>query len=344
MFASATLKLTGWYLLILMGISLIFSIAIYSVASGEIDTRLGLLQSRIENLSEMTLTQNPSIDIIRDKQMHEAEVNMLVGLAYINICILILGGIGSYLLARRTLAPIEAAHEAQSRFTSDASHELRTPLAVMKTELEVALRDPNLNAVEMRELLESNLEEVEKLSKLSQTLLSLSRLDYHALDHELMNFSELVREVVRRYDKSGSRVEIVERGKELFITAHPSSIEELITVLVDNALKYSPVESTIKITLSKKNNFAKFEIVNAGKGIASEDLVHIFDRFYRADNSRTTTTKTSFGLGLSLAKTIVKMHNGQLSVSSGLGQDTTFTVLLPTKPQNSGTTQNHLTY
>lgn len=329
MFKSATLQLTIWYLLILMGISFVFSIAIYNVASSEIDTRLALLQSRIENIPLINFPQSQAVDTIRDKQMHEAEGNMLIGLAYINMSILIIGGVGSYLLARRTLAPIEAAHEAQSRFTSDASHELRTPLAVMKTELEVALRDQQLSPSEMRELLESNLEEVNKLSKLSQTLLSLSRLDYSILDHERFNLGDVVRTIVGKYDKTGTRIQIEEHQKPLYTYGHLPSIEELVTVLVDNALKYSPQKSTINITLSKKNGMVSLKIVNQGKGIASTDLPHIFDRFYRADNARTSSTKTSFGLGLSLAKTIVVMHKGQLSASSAPNSDTTFLVLLP---------------
>src|SRR5690606_24862255 len=109
------------------------------------------------------------------------------------------GGVGSYYLARRTLRPIEEAHEAQSRFTSDASHELRTPLASMKTELEVALRDPALNKEEMRELLVSNLEEVDKLTKLSQNLLQLSRLEQENIQLERVVLREVISGVVARH-------------------------------------------------------------------------------------------------------------------------------------------------
>src|SRR5690606_29485182 len=117
---------------------------------------------------------------IRSLQARQAQASIFTSLLYMNILFLAAGGIASYFMARRTLEPIEQTHEAQSRFTSDASHELRTPLAAMKTELEVALRGPELSKKDMKELLASNLEEVDKLSKITQTLLLLSRLEHSA--------------------------------------------------------------------------------------------------------------------------------------------------------------------
>ncbi len=164
MFHSATLKLTGWYLLILVAVSLIFSFIIYGVASSEVDNRLENLQERIERDATATLPSGYDFGSLRNVQAHQAEFNLFTSLLYINILFLVVGATASYFMARRTLAPIEESHEAQSRFTSDASHELRTPLAVMRTELEVALRDSKLSKQEMKELLTSNLEEVTKLS------------------------------------------------------------------------------------------------------------------------------------------------------------------------------------
>lgn len=328
MFKSATLKLTGWYLLILMCISVLFSVIIYQVASSEISAQLDNLKQGILQADGIIVPQF-NFRALRTSQTHEAEVNLFFGLFYTNIVILGLGGVISYLLARRTIEPIERAHIAQSRFTSDASHELRTPLATMKTELEVALRDPNLTEEEMRELLSSNLEEVDKLSQLSQTLLQLSRLDHSGITKERLTLNDLAHKVATRLDHTSERIEFTEPSKPLFAYAHPGSIEELLTILIDNALKYSPKNSLVRIKLSHHNKRARIEISNAGKGIDPKDLPHIFDRFYRADSSRTGGMKSGYGLGLSLAKKIVEIHYGDLSVTSAKDQTTTFAVSLP---------------
>ena len=327
MFETATLKLTGWYLLIIMVISLLFSGLVYQSALGEVNTRLEQFGEHLP--ADYNITSLAQYQSIRQAQTEQAAHNILVNLIYINCLTLAAGGVASFLMARRTLKPIQEAHEAESRFVSDASHELRTPLAVMKTELEVALKDINLPPAEMKALLESNLEEVNKLTKLSQTLLTLSKMDFGNLVHEAVPFKDVVTSVINRYDKDRKRIKVKQTGRQLVLDAHRPSIEELFTVLIDNALKYSPSGSTINISLGRRNQKAEFIISNSGKGISEADLPFIFDRFYRADNARTTSSSTSFGLGLSLAKTIVQLHHGELSATSAPDKKTTFQVLLP---------------
>jgi len=276
-------------------------------------------------------------DTLRDIQVHEAQASLLTSLVITNICIWLAGGIGSYYLARRTLIPIEEAHEAQSRFTSDASHELRTPLASMRTEIEVALRDPDLSQVEMKELLSSNLEEVNKLTKLSQTLLQLSQLDHDNIPREKVKLDVAAKSVIERFDKTERRIKL--SGKPQTVTANKASVEELLTILLDNALKYSPDDSKVYVNLIKQKQMSGYEVINGGEGISPEVLPHIFDRFYRADSSRTNGSKKGYGLGLSLAKKIVELHNGELTVSSAVGKETTFRVLLPNLRQRQAKNQ-----
>ncbi len=334
MFESATLRLTGWYLLILMSISLVFSVSIYNITTSEVGDRLRQLQVQYEHpeLAPPFDGLQPRIDRYSDlrvAQREEANRNILAGLAYVNLIILIGGGVLSYWLARRTLREIEVVHEAQSRFTSDASHELRTPLAAMKAELEVALRDKSLSKTDMKEILESNLEEVNKLSRLSQMLLQLSRAEHSKLETSELSLPDITREVMQRVDKNGSRIQLKTTGNIPTVCGNEASIEELIMILVDNALKYSPESSLVVIRLSKRAGKACFEITNPGKGISEQDLPHIFDRFYRADSSRTGGQQSGYGLGLSLAKKIVEIHHGELSATSAVDHMTTFTVLLP---------------
>ena len=325
MFKSATLKLTIWYGAILVSISILFSVVIYSIASSEVRSRIDILQST----APAQFRINPDVfESIRNTQIHAAEDSLISGLIITNLIIWVAGGFGSYYLARRTLRPIEEAHEAQSRFTSDASHELRTPLASMKIELEVALRDPSPKKEEMRQLLESNLEEVNKLTKLSHTLLQLSRLDHDQITREQVDVNVVTADVVERFNKVSPRI-VIHHARKLPILANESNVEELATILIDNALKYSPSNTTVHVSLIKQKQMSGFKVVNEGEGIAPEVLPHIFNRFYRADTSRTASAKKGYGLGLSLAKKIVELHGGELTVSSAPDQETTFQVLLP---------------
>lgn len=257
--------------------------------------------------------------------------NISTMLVYVNLLIFFGGGVLSYLLARRTLHQLEQAHDAQSRFASDASHELRTPLAAMKTELEVALRDQKLSSTDMRELLASNLEEVNKLTSLSKTLLQLSRLDHTNLEMKPVDLGMIANEVVQRYDKNANRIKLTLPSEPLVVKANPASIEELLTILVDNALKYSPEKSHIAAALKHEGRHATFTISNKGAGIPSEQLQHVFERFYRVNESR---NDGGSGLGLALAKEIIALHRGELSVSSKPNGKTTFIFSLQVMRKN----------
>lgn len=333
MFQSATLKLTAWYLAIIMAISLVFSVVIYQINFHEVNVRLENLEEAIKSRFD---TQTPQTFIdetgLRQIQSDQAALQMLLSLLYINIFILVAGGAGSYFLARRTLHPIEEAHEAQSRFTSDASHELRTPLAAIKAEIEVALRDKVIDPIEARELLESNLEEVEKLIQLSEMLLSLSRLDYNTLTKEKLDLPEVLKIALKPHKSLIKRFDITMR-KGAFVEGDKAAITELITILIDNALKYSPDRSKISIRIFQRLRTIGFEISNSGPQIDEKALPHIFDRFYRGDVSRTNSTKNGYGLGLAIAKRIIDVHEGDIFVQSSK-EKTTFTFHLPVFKQN----------
>jgi len=326
MFKSTTLRLTGWYLLILMSVSIIFSIIIFEVATSEIRVRLEGFQLNMQESIDLKPPSNRIVDL-RTLEINKTKANLSIELIYINILVLATGGIGSYYLARRSLRPIERAHDAQSRFTSDASHELRTPLAVMKTEIEVALRDKEATSDELREVLSSNLEEVDKLSKLSEMLLSLSRLEHNKLELKPINLAKIAHNIVKDSNLPASRLEI-DSPKILMANGNETAVSDLIKILIDNALKYSPEKSQISISLSKSGQGPKFEITNSGPGIHPDKINHIFDRFYRADTSRTGGKKGGHGLGLALAKNIVELHNGELSVDSVINKKTSFTFIL----------------
>ena len=335
MFQSATLKLTAWYAGILIVISILFSIAIYQISLGELNARIvhfqGLVQSQQNQTNPVPSTIQPLVDAngrLRSEENQEASATLIIRLVYINIVVLAVGSLASYVLARRTLRPVQEAHEAQARFVTDTSHELRTPLAVMKSELEVSLRDKNLTTNELREILKSNLEEVESLSRMSEMLLAMSRLDHRKLVKQPLDLKLVAGEAMYRFKKPASRLTL--SGKAAKIMGNETSLVELMSVLIENALKYSPAKSTVSIKVGAKNNQAFFTITNEGRGISQDSLDHIFDRFYRADSSRTTEDKKGFGLGLSIAKQIAIMHGGEITASSAPDDITEFTYIQQT--------------
>jgi len=323
-FRSTTIRLTGWYLVILMTLSLVFSVAIYQVTTSEVQTRIEVFRTSLQGPPHGMM---PSVDDLNQTETI-AQTSLSMRLLYVNILILLVGGFVSYFLARRSLIPIEKSHDSQSRFTSDASHELRTPLAIIKTEIEVAIRDSNATMDDLRQTLSSNLEEVNKLSKLSEMLLSLSQLENANLKMSPINLDKITRKVVNSFDKTSKRISISTQ-KRLMVIGNDVAIYDLIKVLVDNSIQYSLKDSKIYIDISQEDGFAKLNITNNGPGIDKEKLPYIFDRFFRADSSRTNGSHKGYGLGLALAKNIVSLHSGDLIVSSEPDKETTFTLLLP---------------
>jgi signal transduction histidine kinase len=337
MFASATLKLTTSYLLILMAISILFSFLIYELSTNEISSRLERLQIRLEGSKQVITLPGPlTLNDIRLNQTKEAQASIFFGLLYINLGVLACGGLGSFLLARRTLQPIERAHEAQSRFSSDASHELKTPLAVMKSEIQVTLKDKSASKDELRELLRSNLEEVDKLSDLATSLLELARLDYdYKFKRVNVDIGRLISQQVKSLGSEKKRVVVTAPGRPIFVDGNPVMLGDLLRILLDNALKYSPAGSEVTISVGSNGRTCKVFVTNQGEGINKRDLPHIFERFYRADQSRTAADEEkSYGLGLSLAKKIVDLHEGEISVSTTPRELTLFTVALPQVRKN----------
>jgi two-component system sensor histidine kinase CiaH len=337
MFQSTTLRLTGWYLLILMSLSILFSIFIFQIASSEIRTRLDNFQISLQESPNSM--PPPRILTLGASTVSEADANLSIQLVYINLLVLFIGGFVSYYLARRSLLPIERAHEAQSRFTSDASHELRTPLAIMKTELEVALKDKNATTDSLKEVLSSNLEEVDKLSRMAEVLLNLSQLDHAKLKPGPVNLNKVSLNVIKDFKEPASRISLTSK-KKLIINGNEIAIADLIKVLVENALQYSPKDSLISVKLSRQDQYGKFEITNAGPGVQPDTLPYIFDRFFRADSSRSSGKNKGYGFGLALAKNIIELHGGELIASSIPNKETTFTFLIPLYSKTQAKNQN----
>ena len=336
LFHSATVRLTTWYVMILTIICLMFSAIVYQITISEVQHRLSSYNSRAEELRPMP-PYGQLLGEIRAKELAAARANLIIILFYTNLIVICSGGVGAYFLAKRTLHPIEEAHEQQTRFVSDASHELRTPLATMTTELEAALRDSDLKKSEMKELLESNLEEVQRLTKLSNMLLALSVGNADALQHISFDLTSSVSSIIKRLEHDTvPRITLQAPATPAVVVAHQPSIEELVTILIDNALKYSPPNSPITVAIQAGQKVV-FRIANEGEGIAAEHLPKIFDRFYRADPAR--SSGQGYGLGLSLAQQISNLHGAELTAASTPGKETVFSFSLPTIRKSKAKTQ-----
>lgn len=332
MFRSATFRLTLYYLAIIAVISIGFSAALYQVASHDLAIGLDRQNRRITKDFPI-FSGSPYLRInndIRDSQ-HDLLARLIAG----NIIVVVVAGFASYALARRTLEPIKAAHERQKRFTADVSHELRTPLAALKMESEVALLDDKATTTSLRTTLTSNIEEAQKLTDLVSNLLRLSQLD----DVEKAAFTTPVavqdplQSAINRLQPVADSRNIqfdTALGKQKTRTyADTAMLEQLFVILLDNAVKYSPVKSTVHLTVKRQQGTVHVSIRDEGPGIAKQDLEHVFDRFYRADSSRTSGQTSGFGLGLSIAKRIADMHNAVIQLTSQPGKGTTATVILP---------------
>lgn len=327
MFHSAALKLSLWYLAIIMSLSIGTSIALYKVSSDE----LARSAERPYSISSVTIGSNDLYNRQKKELLSQDLKHLKLNLVFFNIAVLSVGGGVSYVLARRTLAPIEETLEAQTRFTADASHELRTPLTAMQTEIEVGLRNSDLSKAEAIELLKSNLEEVAKLKSLSEGLLALARQDNDVIENPDASLKEVLDEALRPIVKAAQtrKVTIKNNARDLRLKIGPRKLVELIIIMVDNAVKYSPTGSEVSLTSSKDAKVGIINITDQGIGIRATDLPHIFERFYRADSSRSKSDTSGYGLGLAIAKKIVEAHGGLIQVRSSIGEGTTFSIHLP---------------
>ncbi|MCL6558200.1 MAG: HAMP domain-containing histidine kinase, partial [Firmicutes bacterium] len=263
----------------------------------------------------------------------ETKRRIALQLVFINLGLLTLSGFAGYFLAGRTLKPIEEMLNEQKRFTADASHELRTPLTAMKTEIEVALRDPSFDIGQAKDLLQSNLEEIEKLQRLSDNLLTLSQYEK---DRDSRNFEEVAlvdvfSEAVKKIQPlaEAKGIQILSELQNISLEADKTGLVQLFTIFLDNAVKYSPENAKVNVGATARKNKAVITVQDSGIGIRAGELPYIFNRFYRADASRTKSQVQGYGLGLAIAKAIIDSHGGKVEVKSAPGKGTTFTVFLP---------------
>lgn len=322
MFKSATVTLTLWYVLLSLGLSLLFSGVLYHFSTRE------LAEALHNQYSVLASNDGDSRLFASSQELDTRSQHLLLNLAYFNILVLVGSSVASYGLARRTLRPIEEAHQAQIRFTAEASHELRTPLAAMRADTETTLMERTDDPAVLRRTLQGNLNDIDKLEKLTNHLLELSRYKSKAADvKETIDLDGIFQDVTKQFQQPilAKHLKITIDTRPLQVIGDQQAVRQLITIVLDNAIKYSQPKGAIALSLGKDNRHAIIKIADKGIGIRHEDLVHVFESFYRAQN---VSTK-GYGLGLPLAKGIVEAHGGTISIQSQQHAGTVVTIKLP---------------
>ncbi len=227
---------------------------------------------------------------------------------------------------------LEVSFKQIRQFSADASHELRTPLTITKGETELALRRPR-QAEDYRAVLESNLEEIDRLSRIVDELLFLSRADLGEIKLKMypVQLDDLFREIHQQAAVLGKERQVqtvLSSIEPVMVEGDDLRLRELLLNLVDNAVKYSQEGQTVELSLGLVGNQAKLVVQDHGIGIEPEYHARVFDRFYRTDEARAHGAKGS-GLGLAICKWIVEVHHGTIELQSTVHGGSCFIVFLP---------------
>jgi len=261
-------------------------------------------------------------------------------LVFLGVFALVIATVVGYILAGRAILPMREAYEKQKQFAADASHELRTPLAVVMASADLLLADPSIQEPFLKEVIGDVKSEVKKMSKLVSDLLMVARSDNNALKvkFQRLDLGNLLAQNVRMMTPLAEKKEIALYGegfRKANILADEQKIKQLILILVDNAIKYTPNGGKVIVRQEDSDvTHAVFSVQDSGIGIAPEDKEKIFDRFYRVDKVRSREMGGN-GLGLAIAMEILKLHKGKISVDSEPNVGTKFTVELPMKRTDS---------
>ncbi|HEU5348516.1 MAG TPA: HAMP domain-containing sensor histidine kinase [Ktedonobacterales bacterium] len=228
------------------------------------------------------------------------------------------------------LASIEEAYTAQQRFVSDASHELRAPLTAIQANLDLLRRHPEMSDADRREALAEAERESTRLTRLVADLLALARADAGLpLRFSIVDLDAIVLEVFSNARQlSRGQTLTLDQFEPVQVRGDEDRLKQLLLILLDNALKYTPPEGTVTIGLRHGGNAAEMVVHDTGVGISEDALPHVFERFYRADPGRGRDPGGT-GLGLPIADWIAHQHGGRIDITSRLGAGTTVTVRLP---------------
>ncbi|MCY7300666.1 MAG: HAMP domain-containing histidine kinase [Ilumatobacteraceae bacterium] len=308
-FRRALIRLTVTYTLVQLALFGAFAIGIYAFVTGTFDFD-------VEELSgeAFIASAEQGFALLRN--------GLLVGYA----ALVVLLPVASYLMARGALAPVRRSYELQQRFVDGASHEFRSPLSVIQGELELALSRARTPA-QYRTAMTRALESAESLAQLTNDLLLLSRDSSVELEatFEAVSLTELARIAVGAQGPAAAKVR-VNSTRAVLVDGSRGLLARAITNLVDNAVKFTDESGHVEVTVTSTGKVAQIVVFDDGIGMTEAETAHAFDRFWRAQDARSTPGS---GLGLPLVKQIIIAHHGKVSIDSSAGVGTTLTLTLP---------------
>lgn len=331
-------RLTLSYLAVIMTLSLIFTGIIYLLSTASLNRPL--LPSEEENSSvsveEPEFGEHSFENTFRkrlERRDNTTRMTIIYSLVGFNLGIFVIGIFVSRSLAKLTLAPIERAMMKQTQFIFDASHELKTPLTAMLVRNEVALRKKSLPEEKAREVIEKNIEEILKMKELTASMLDVARENGEPEKLTEINVPEFLADLKEKLApiarERGVKVETeMNLGKNLRASVAKNTLEQILTIFADNAMKYSG-EKIIYLRAGRRGKNVAFSVKDNGAGVKKEDQKRIFERFYQVDAARTRTEdKTSHGLGLAIAKNLAERQGYKIVLRSSEGRGAEFEVAI----------------
>jgi len=230
---------------------------------------------------------------------------------------------------------VEETLHAHRRFVADASHELRTPLTTLRGNIDLLQREPPIDQEDRADVLADMVAETERLMRLVRELLVLARADAgRPLQRAPVLLQPLLEDVHQQAKLLAPRRDIrCQADSEVTVVADGDALKQVLLVLVDNAVKYTPPEAIVTVSARQQNGQVAIRVSDDGPGIAPEHLSHLFERFYRADSARSSP---GTGLGLAIAEELTQAQHGDITVDSRPGQGSTFTLTFPVDSASTG--------
>ena len=292
-----------------------------------------LFKALLIDLADSITDQIPDI-ADRVRFFNYAEGALEIKILFVDALIIGVICVCAYILTEIALRPIREARNRERRFLADAAHELRTPLSVMRSGNEVVLRgEKNLSQRAIRQFTE-NIEEIDTLTRIANGLLALTSKKQMAIDSEsVIEIGELLKIIVHKLLPIGKEKEVSlslslnADAKKYSVRGEYTSLSRAFENLIENGIKYTKSDGSVLVTLKQQRNSVVIEIKDTGIGIASKDLLHVTEPFFRSNLARTANEGS--GLGLSIVSETIDALNGNLSIESELGIGTTVTVSLP---------------